>query len=397
MLECYQQIIHIYIPNAEYDTNKIKIAIDIVDSLSIKLYAISNTSNYKKPLSSLQAYKNWARTIHPELAYVDPKIIKQIHKEGIKTLNKTSKSSMSIDPSRQLGLYIRDRLADKIPSFADPVVTHPTTGKFMNYGPNQLHPNVLSKDELSIFEQIYGGEELSALHPQLRDLSTVPVKDWGYDINKLTAQENNLVDAYAHCYDQVMNARGRSNQNVFNTSKFYQDKAEQLNQAIQKNKFPEATSVRRGSLDYELELLDPVTFKPTGKKVKKSELKVGDVFKDEEFLSTSVGLDHAIGTPTSSELVEIPGGGVQSYAYPNAASSSKYPNELEAILPKGLIRRVEEIRPLIDDGLSNPRFPNNARFRTKILNPYNLLLPLGGAALLGKEEKENGGWLKKYK
>jgi hypothetical protein len=38
-------LIHIYIPNAEYDTNKIKIAIDIVDSLSIKLYAISNTSN----------------------------------------------------------------------------------------------------------------------------------------------------------------------------------------------------------------------------------------------------------------------------------------------------------------------------------------------------------------
>ena len=38
-------LIHIYIPNAEYDTNKIKIAIDIVDSLSIKLYAINNTSN----------------------------------------------------------------------------------------------------------------------------------------------------------------------------------------------------------------------------------------------------------------------------------------------------------------------------------------------------------------
>jgi hypothetical protein len=38
-------LIHIYIPNTEYDTNKIKIAIDIIDSLSIKLYAISNTSN----------------------------------------------------------------------------------------------------------------------------------------------------------------------------------------------------------------------------------------------------------------------------------------------------------------------------------------------------------------
>ena len=36
--------IHIYIPNAEYDTNKIKIAVDIIDNLSLKLKHISNTS-----------------------------------------------------------------------------------------------------------------------------------------------------------------------------------------------------------------------------------------------------------------------------------------------------------------------------------------------------------------
>ena len=37
-------LIHIYIPTAEYDTNKIKIAIDIIDSLSCKLQTISNTN-----------------------------------------------------------------------------------------------------------------------------------------------------------------------------------------------------------------------------------------------------------------------------------------------------------------------------------------------------------------
>ena len=37
-------LIHIYIPNAEYDANKIKIAIDIIDNLSSKLQTISNTS-----------------------------------------------------------------------------------------------------------------------------------------------------------------------------------------------------------------------------------------------------------------------------------------------------------------------------------------------------------------
>ncbi len=370
---------------------------DKIESISNKiLNVLNNTSNYKRPLGSLEAYKNWAKLIHPELQYVDPKIIKQIHKEGIKTLNKTSGLSKVENPSRHLGLYIRDRLADKIPSFADPVVTHPTSGKFINYGPEQLHPNVLSKEELPIFEQIYAGDEDSKLWSHLRDLNKIPVRDWGYDIGKLTAQENNLVNAYAHGYDEIMNARN-TGEISFNTSKFYQDKAEALNQAIQKNKFPEATSVRRGTRDYTVELLDPVTFKPTGKTVLKSELGAGDVFKDEAFLSTSIDLNSSIGNPIASEIVEIPGGGKQSYAYPNAVSSSPFPNEMEAVLPRGLVRRVEEVRPSTVDEFSNVKFPNNAKFRTKILNPYNLLLPLGGAALFGKEEKENGGWLTKYK
>ena len=38
-------LIHIYIPNAEYDTNKIKIAIDIIDNLSTKLQTLSNTND----------------------------------------------------------------------------------------------------------------------------------------------------------------------------------------------------------------------------------------------------------------------------------------------------------------------------------------------------------------
>lgn len=37
-------LIHIYIPNAEYDTNKIKVAVDIIDNLSLKLQHISNTN-----------------------------------------------------------------------------------------------------------------------------------------------------------------------------------------------------------------------------------------------------------------------------------------------------------------------------------------------------------------
>ena len=38
-------LIHIYIPNAEYDVNKIKIAIDIIDNLALKLKLIENTND----------------------------------------------------------------------------------------------------------------------------------------------------------------------------------------------------------------------------------------------------------------------------------------------------------------------------------------------------------------
>jgi hypothetical protein len=38
-------LIHIYIPNAEYDASKIKIAIDIIDNLALKLKLIENTND----------------------------------------------------------------------------------------------------------------------------------------------------------------------------------------------------------------------------------------------------------------------------------------------------------------------------------------------------------------
>ena len=44
-------LIHIYIPNAEYDANKIKIAVDIIDNLSSKLQSISNTNENEYSIS----------------------------------------------------------------------------------------------------------------------------------------------------------------------------------------------------------------------------------------------------------------------------------------------------------------------------------------------------------
>ena len=58
-------IIHIYIPNAEYDTNKIKIAIDVIDSLAIKLKLIENSNdddyyiNKEDMEDIIEEYKNF--------------------------------------------------------------------------------------------------------------------------------------------------------------------------------------------------------------------------------------------------------------------------------------------------------------------------------------------------
>ena len=58
-------IIHIYIPNAEYDTNKIKIAVDVIDSLAIKLKLIENSNDDDYYISKedmediIEEYKNF--------------------------------------------------------------------------------------------------------------------------------------------------------------------------------------------------------------------------------------------------------------------------------------------------------------------------------------------------
>jgi hypothetical protein len=59
-------LIHIYIPNAEYDTNKIKISIDIIDNLALKLKLIENTNDDDYSINKedmediIEEYRNFA-------------------------------------------------------------------------------------------------------------------------------------------------------------------------------------------------------------------------------------------------------------------------------------------------------------------------------------------------
>jgi len=68
-IDIINNLIHLYIPNAEYDTEKLKVAIDIIDSLSSKLNVITNTNNNiddaysinKKDIDELaEEYRNFA-------------------------------------------------------------------------------------------------------------------------------------------------------------------------------------------------------------------------------------------------------------------------------------------------------------------------------------------------
>jgi len=44
-------LIHLYIPNAEYDTEKLRLAVDIIDNLSLRLQMIDNASEEDIPIS----------------------------------------------------------------------------------------------------------------------------------------------------------------------------------------------------------------------------------------------------------------------------------------------------------------------------------------------------------
>jgi hypothetical protein len=353
----------------------------------MKLFANTNQWDFSKPLGTLEDYKSWANNIHKELDYVDPALIRDAHKKAIKYFKSTGQWSDIKNSPREYGLFIRGELADKIPSFAKPVVVNPATGARFNYGKDVWHPSLYPDNQQAMYFSTVRNEADYYKDAPFAAQEAQPLS-WGYDAEKFTPQEANLITGYAHGYDIPLNNVFRARSTV-GAKRFYETKGNELNTAVQKNKFPVATQVRRGVDNYPVEILDPVTYKPTGVFKRRSELGVGDVFKDEGFMSTSLNTNHTWGTADASELIDIPGGGVQSYAFPNAMSNSPYFTEAEAILPKGLIRKVEEVREPVSGGSYG--FPNNARIRTSILNPYSVLLPVvGGAAAIQGQKKQGG-------
>lgn len=327
---------------------------------------ISKLSNvdYNKPLSNIE-YDTWKKQIFgKDASLISDKELKDAHRESMDYFKGSIGQS-----GKEHGLYIKNKFADRIPNYTSIKVDD--AGKRIYEGPH------------------YSDEDQNTLR-LLTDEAFQ--KQHQYDISKLTPQERMLMEAYAHGYDKSLNNALRI-PGAGKVSQFYQENADALNQAILKNKFQNATTVRRGiGNDYPVELLHPETHEPLGVTKMRSQLTKGDVFKDDSFMSTSSRLDKTWGTPSLSEEIEIPGGGIQSLAVPEAATLTQFRGENEAILPKGLIRQV------IEDNAPTDPVLGGAKYRTKILNPYLTIPFIGGAAALQKQKKggivkdNNGYW-----
>lgn len=330
---------------------------------------------FQKPLSDSQ-YDKWMKHMYPgdEVQHISLKEFKKAHKEALEKF-KTSSAG-----GKEYGLFIKDKLAHKIPNN--------TTIEFGQDG-ERFYKQAFSPDTYDYTTLNYNhSKDQSYLK---RATNEKFQQDQGYNISNLDPKERNIVEAYAHGYDKSLNGVAR-NPSVGTVSTFYQDMGEILNKGILKNKFKEATTVRRGiGNDYKIELLDPVTHTPTGVTKWRSELEKGDVFQDKSFISTSTNPQSSWGRPELSETIEIPGGNIQSLAVPEAATRTQFRNENEAILPKNLIKQITDVNPDITH-------THSTKYKSKILNPYTITGAIGTGALQAKEKQKyaKGGWLDKF-
>jgi hypothetical protein len=284
-----------------------------------------------------QFYSAWADKIHPSLSLeVTPSEMRRVHQEA---LDYFGNSRQIFD--KDLGAYMTSRLRNKIPAYTEPVVKDASGARQM-----------FAKDQTSTttFDRWY---------PERTNTDYIP----SFSFAEMGPENLHATDLYTRGYDATINSLFRNNNFAPSKVNMYNEIAENLQNAILKNKISKPTSVRRGIVDdYELELLNPESFQPTGVRKFRSQLAEGDIFKDDAFMSTSRDLRHDWGEQSLAEKINIPGGNVQSYFHPDSGSFSHFNvTENEFLLPKGLVRRVKRtLDPAIE----------NAGFETEILNPY---------------------------
>jgi hypothetical protein len=285
------------------------------------------------------------------MKYVSDRELKEAYEEALDKLRTGSDYKPGIDPfldhdmEKALALDVRMKFADRLPKFTD-----------TNYAPSAL--------------QLSNPSFLDARGPYSERF----FNQQGYDLTKFNPQERALMDSYQYGYDAYFNKRPNVHKLPASLKNYFGELSDQFNTAVQKNKITKDITLNRSVSDYVLDYWDPVSNKSIGRGLRQ-DLRVGDVYKDEGFISTSLPHYKFGHSGNFQDKIIVPGGGVQSYVFPNASSYSNFQNEQEVILPKGLIRRVED-------------FSEPGNIITSIVNPYK-----NGGQL---DKLEQGGWLDKY-
>ena len=340
----------------------------IIYDLNIDDQLSGLSKDYTKTLPNDNAYREWADIIYPKLSEsVSPAELKAAHE---KSLEYFKGSILTGSGGKEHGLFIRNLLSEKIPQFNNPIIRDAKGNQLTQFNLGAHSTDIPIESEIK----------------ELLDKS-------GYDVSKLTANDWNIIDAYSKGYDNSINqllrgkltSKGAPSRGAL---KFYGEQADVLKETILKNKAKEPFQTVRGVYDYPVDLLDSKTYEPIGLTKLRSQLEKGDIFKDESFLSTAIARNKnsSFGTANASEIIDIPGGGVQSIGIPEASSYPQYPGEREVILPPGLIRKVEEVEDL------NSPLTKGYRFRTSILNPYAVTGAIAAGAAAA-QQKRNGGYI----
>ena len=301
--------------------------------------SMSSTPGTLGTLKPLEPHQEIGMHAIGDLDYVSDRELKEAYQEALDKFQLTNYRP-NVDPfldhdvEKALAMNVRMKFADRLPKFTDNKYTAAVHG------------------EDPFFFDARGPYSERFFNQQ------------GYDLSKLNPQDRALMDAYQHGYDAYFNKRPNVHKLPTTLKDYFGELSDQFNTAVQKNKINKDITLNRSVGNYTIDLLDPVTNKSIGKGLR-DELQVGDVYKEPGFLSTS--LPHYIyGGGKYTDKIIVPGGGVQSYAFPNATSYGQFMGEQEVVLPKGLIRRVEDV-------------PEPGQVITSILNPY-----------------KDGGWLEKY-
>jgi hypothetical protein len=328
---------------------------NIMEDFNKKLHEVDLT----KPLTD-EEYIKAADAINPEINKVASlEEIKALHQDALNYFQGHGEP-------KDIALYIRNGLAEKLPSIGESptmVEGYPTYSAGFSVS-RSLDPNAT---------QYYGPKSVYE-----------KAKEWGYDLNNLTPEQQNILAAYTKGYDYPINLGKRYGfEGTGIRGDFYQKNANTLLDAILANKFPNETSVIRSiKQNYPHTLLDKNKVLETGdislantENIRhRGQLQQSDVIGDKGFLSTSLIPDLKWGKARLGERIMIPEGNKQSYGFPNASAASSSPFEGEIVLPSGLAREVVDVLP------NNIADIVGYKYVTKILNPYLAPLGIGAAA-----------------